>query len=192
MIIEFIMKKLIFALICMLAVLPATARDWKTETGYRGNAETGFVFGGGDYGQTEWILQTTHGYQVIPTYLFIGAGAGIGVPTGDQLKISSMVFGDIRTHFTSSQFSPFVDVKIGFQWNRNKKGLKSGYNIQDGFYFSPSVGVNYSFNKNLGLDLSVGYTLAEAPIYHGSKSDKSTPREMKNIGGFTFRVGVNF
>lgn len=186
------MKKLLTALLCLTALLPANARNWKTHTGYRGNAETGFVIGGGDYGQTEWILQTTHGYQFIPTYLFVGGGVGVGVPTGDKLKASAMLYGDIRSHFTKTTFSPFVDIQLGYQWNRNDNVAKHGYNIQDGFYFSPAIGVNYALNRTISFDLSVGYTLAEAPIYFGTSTADGVPHETKNIGGFTVKLGVNF
>ncbi|MCM1152160.1 MAG: hypothetical protein NC328_00690 [Muribaculum sp.] len=183
------MKKPLLILSLMLAVLPASARDWKTEKGYRGNVETGFVIGCGDYGQTEWILQTTHGYQLIPTYLFVGGGAGVGVPTGDKLKVSGMVYGDVRSHFTKTKFSPFVDVKMGFQWNRNNNDFPA-YNIQDGFYFSPSVGVDWAINSKFGLDLSVGYTMAKAPVYVGHQTD--IREGMHDVGGFTVRIGFGF
>lgn len=189
------MKKLIVLLTIVFSVSTLCARDWKTESGYRGNVETGFVFGGGDWGKTQWIVQTTHGYQVIPSYLFVGGGVGLGVFTDQKnLRFSTQLFGDVRSHFPlKSKFSPFVDVKMGFEWNRNNNTDKrtNPYEIQDGFYFSPSVGVNYALNEKFGLDLSIGYTLNTVPTYYWSNGVQKN-RQFKDIGGFTLRLGFDF
>lgn len=186
------MKKFLLIMMCLLSISPIFARDWKTSFGYRGNVETGYLVGTGKYGESQWILQTTHGVQVIPTYLFVGAGVGVGVFTdkGTTMKYSTQLYGDARCHFLKGKWSPFVDMKLGFEWNRNKNEGPV-YDIQDGFYFSPAVGINYELTKIFSLDLSVGYTLNTAPVYHRYESEKET-RNIENIGGVTFRVGFNF
>ncbi len=188
------MKKIFILLTLILGLQTVSARDWKSESGYRGNVETGFVIGCGDWGKTQWILQTTHGYQVIPTYLFVGGGVGGGVFTGNDhgLKYSAQLFGDVRAHLPlKSKFSPFVDVKAGFEWNRNSDDHLNWIDIQDGFYFSPSVGVNYELTKILSLDLSIGYTLNTAPVTTRVAGIPEN-REFHDIGGFTVRIGLNF
>ncbi|MDE7381585.1 MAG: hypothetical protein K2N03_05600 [Muribaculaceae bacterium] len=188
------MKKLLILLSLIACVASSQARNWKTEKGYRGNVETGMVIGAGDWGKTQWILQTTHGYQVLPNYLFLGAGAGGGVFIGDEhgLRYSGQIFGDIRSHLPlDSKFSPFVDVKLGYEWNRNDDGEAHRIDIQDGFYLSPSVGVNYALNEKFGLELSLGYTYNQTPVTF-RVLHIPVERVRHNIGGFTFRLGFNF
>lgn len=45
--------------------------------GYQGFVDIGYTFGTGDYGLNSVDVVTSHGVQIIPTYLFTGIGTGI-------------------------------------------------------------------------------------------------------------------
>ncbi|MDE6527581.1 MAG: hypothetical protein K2L78_00855, partial [Muribaculaceae bacterium] len=120
-------------------------------------------------------------YQVCP-YFFAGAGVGFNYWTGGD-AISVPLFADLRADILDNWFTPFVDLKIG-------------YSVADisGFYMSPSIGCRFGFGNNLGMHLSLGYTLQKATaIYYGySYYNFFTFEKKVNAGGVTLKLGLEF
>lgn len=188
------MKKLLL-LVCLLGIsLGASAEDYTISKGYRGNVEAGFVVGTGKYGMSQFMVQTTHGYQLLPDYLYVGGGVGIGTFTGDNtLRYGTNIFADVRSYYPlKSRFKPYVDLKAGFAWVKNDEdnpAIKDSY--QDGFFCTPTVGCNFKINKLLGVDLAVGYHAQISP-WTPIPNPTGQKQEFRNIGGVIFRAGFSF
>ncbi|HJD52397.1 MAG TPA: hypothetical protein IAA93_01525, partial [Candidatus Avibacteroides avistercoris] len=75
-------------------------------------------------------------------------------------------------------------------------GAKIGYSVFDitGFYFNPTLGVDFALDSRLGFNFSLGYNLQSAVVdsyyygYYGFYSMSSR----RIIGGVTFKFGVHF
>lgn len=133
------------------------------KVGYRGSVELGYTVGFEENnGHVEF--NTVHGYQIIP-YVFVGGGVGAHYYHGAE-KIAIPIFTAVRSNFMDRKISPFVELRIGY----------SPYDIK-GLYVSPSTGCRFGIKKNLGVNLSLGYTYQD---YNSV------------IGGFSFRVGMDF
>lgn len=183
------MKK-IFILILSLAMTGvAFAGDWQRQNGYRGFADLGGVIGMGSYGENALTISTTHGYQVLPSYLFVGAG--IGFNNGSVLL---PMYLDFRSQLPTGKWSPFLDFRAGYsgklEWNFNDGGA----------LINPSVGVTWSVAKRFGLELSVGYmyqrattTKVESGEYvNGQLIINTVSKDRHNIGGINIRCGFTF
>lgn len=155
------------------------------KTGYRGFLDLGYTIGVGDYAAGRLDITTTHGYQTCP-YFFIGVGTGIHYYT-EGSSIGVPLFADLRADFLDNWVTPFFDFKIG-------------YSVADisGFYMCPSIGCRFGFGNNLGMHISLGYTLQKATAtyysyyygYYGASF--SYHEESVNVGGITLKVGLEF
>jgi hypothetical protein len=66
---------------------------------YRGFVNTGYSFGSGEYGFSQWHINTIHGVDLFHNNLFIGGGIGLGISTeSDILK------GGVRNQITDIRF----------------------------------------------------------------------------------------
>lgn len=168
----------------VLASLTSAAGPWQTREGYRGFVDVGGIAGVGDYGMNAVTISTTHGYQVIPSYLYLGAGIGLD---GHDGACFLPLFADIRSQLPTGRFSPFVDMRLGYGGRLGDWGFDRG-----GFYFNPSIGVTWTLSRRVGLELSVGYTLQDAVVWEVYYDDFMLGSMRKDIGGISFRFGVTF
>lgn len=135
----------------LLSAVTAMARE--PQSGYRGFIDwsndfttyTFFMIGDNEF---TWFTgaSTSHGYQ-INRNLYVGAG--LMVEHNSKFDIYTIpVFADIRTDQTWGRFTPFGDLRIG-------------YNFSDGggIYFSPTVGYRFNLNRKMNLNVGIGLTL---------------------------------
>lgn len=189
------MKKLLFLLAIAVSVFTASAEDYTIAKGYRGNVEIGGVIGTGNYGANQFTIQTTHGYQVIPDWLFVGGGVGWGHFTSGcpTINYTTNIFGDVRSHYNlGSRFTPYIDLKMGFAWVKNHE--KDGTfhdSYQDGYFCTPKVGCNFAINKLLSVDLGIGYQAQISP-WTPIPNPTNQKQEMRNIGGVIIQAGFSF
>ena len=154
---------------------PISTAASNVPTGYKGFVDLGYNVGLGYYGIGYLHVSTTHGYQVVPDYLFIGGGIGVNwfVGYGD---LTIPVFADFRSNFLRGRMAtPFLDFKIG-------------YAIGGGFYMSPSLGARIALGPKLGLNISAGYSLQALTVYDYDYG------YMYRAGssGLLFKVGLDF
>lgn len=152
--------------------------------GYRGFMELGGGPGVGDYGDGFVSFSTSHGGQISP-YFFLGAGIGFDYHFGWE-TISIPIFADLRANFLDNNITPYF-------------GMKIGYSVFDitGFYFNPTLGVDFALDSRLGFNFSLGYNLQSARVGHYSYYDYggysvSIGGLKEIIGGITFKFGVHF
>lgn len=175
------MKKFFFVT-CLL--LGSVATFAQRDLGYRG-----FVDLGGGIGITPGSrfmvgLSTVHGYQAAP-FLFFGVGIAAndiawkskwryGETKNDG--IVAPVFGDIRLDMGAGKFSPFVDLRGGYD-----------FICGNGIYLNPSIGIHYAKSDNFGFNLSVGYD------HQGTKDNFYWDgKEKKSLGYISMKFGIDF
>lgn len=162
------MKKVFFFSLALVAAMTASAQR---ETGYRGFADLGYVLSmseidGADI-SNRLSFTTTHGYQW-GSHVFVGAGAGIQYfHQGSAYAIP--LYAAARFDLSKTNVCPFVDAKVG-------------YSVGDwqGLYSNLGVGVRFSLNEKLGLNVGVGYLIQTLKDVDGTSGD------------LTFKVGVDF
>jgi len=175
------MKK-IFLIACLL--LGSVATFAQRDLGYRG-----FIDLSGGIGITPATrfmvgLSTVHGYQAAP-FLFFGVGvAGNDIAWKEKYSkresendgIVVPVFGDIRLDMGAGRFSPFVDLRGGYDFIRG-----------NGLYLNPSIGIHYAKSDNFGFNLSVGYDhqATKNEFYWDGKKKKS-------LGYLSMKFGIDF
>lgn len=173
-------KTLIVACLLLGSVATFAQRD----LGYRG-----FVDIGGGVGVTPGSrftlgLSTVHGYQAAP-FLFVGAGIAAndigwknswryGDTSNDGIILP--VFGDIRVDVGAGKFSPFVEMRGGYD-----------FICGNGLYLNPSIGVHYAKSDNFGFNLSVGYE------HQGTKDEFYWhDKKKKSLGCISMKIGIDF
>lgn len=126
-------------------------------------------------------FSTSHGGQISP-YFFLGAGIGFDYHFGWE-TINIPIFADLRANFLDNNITPYF-------------GMKIGYSVCDvtGFYFNPTLGVDFALDNRLGFNFSLGYNLQSSAVrsysYYYGDFYSITSKEI--IGGITFKFGVHF
>lgn len=127
--------------------------------GYKGFAETGYIFDISDTNSSHVELSTTHGYQ-FNNYLFVGGGAAFHYYT-DADAYSAPIFASFRANFMNKKITPFAEIK-------------SGYSIGDieGLYATIGIGVRFALANKMALNVKLEYQYQEynyeAYGYNGS------------------------
>ena len=89
--------------------------------------------------------------------LYAGAGVGYISIEGRESLIPLFVSG--RLNLTKKKITPYVDFNIGY--SISTKPDYESYGVTEkfggGLFMNPSLGVNFNFTKNYGMDWSVGY-----------------------------------
>jgi len=83
-------------------------------------------------------LNGTFNYQFNP-YFSVGAGSGLNVFSVfrlDRNLVAVPLFVDFRAYFCDRAWSPFVDLKVGFNKSLNNVSYYSGYYWDDGVIYS--------------------------------------------------------
>lgn len=181
------MKRTFLLLLALAALMPLTAKaQWNVSPGYRSFYDLGVNIGTGGLSRTNFEISTSQGYQVVPTYFYIGTGAAFQAFFNADGACGFPVFVDMRSHLSSGSVSPFIDVRVGYAAINN-----SNYYDGGGFYLNPSIGLRFKVSNSVGINLRAGYTLQYAKVYDTYRMDywySST----KNIGGVNVMVGVDF
>ncbi|MDE6097550.1 MAG: hypothetical protein K2L80_00550 [Muribaculaceae bacterium] len=132
-------------------------------------------------------VTTSHGYQINPMFF---AGAGIGAEyCSNYSEFIVPVFVQGRADFSFGAFTPFADIRLG-------ANLSSG----TGVYFSPSVGYRFNWGRKVGVNVSLGMTLAgyKCELYDvtvtpdGYWSLAYIGSEHRSRPYFSFRLGFDF
>ena len=197
---------LLFSIAIATAFFSGFARQ--PERGYRGFVDwTNRIYHSSFAGvsNTDYCpgISTSHGYQFNP-WLFAGGGIDYTLKdTGiwyvndkskkhcyhlDNYYLS--IFGQIRTDLKLGKFTPFSDIRLG--WNACESGT---------VYFSPTIGYRFNWGRKAGINVGIGYTL-DAYRYEkhimattpGGWSIAVPTGEYHNWNqsSFTFRVGIDF
>lgn len=141
------MKKLTLPIIITLFSCISLQGKDLLEKGYRGMVDFGGTIGLETNGIT---LSTTHGLQVIPSYLFIGVGIGtdgLGNFSSNSKK-TLYNFICLRSDFMKKRVAPYLDFRVGAE-----------YLEYQCCYLSQSFGINIpakSIKNAIGIDFSVG------------------------------------
>lgn len=189
------MKKFLVAMLALLFFVPVNAQyllednpkkekkkkevvesynydsESSSKTGYRGFADFGYGFciNNSDGYFNKITLSTTHGYQIIEDYLFLGGGLGFWSLYNDE-AFSLPIFADVRSEFlTFEKWKLFADLKIGYVALSHS-----------GFFMDPQIGVRYSLNDKLGLNLGVG------------TSAVNDCEATENVVCFSVKIGIDF
>lgn len=110
------------------------------------------------------IINATFAYQFNPYYT-IGAGAGVNIFPRSNL-VAIPVFLDFRAYFRDRKWSPFVDLKVGFQLPINEHQRRdywyNGYDLYtnriSGFLLQSTFGMQYkNFDFGISFDLYSSY-----------------------------------
>lgn len=174
------MKKVIIIASLLLGSICTFAQR---DLGYRG-----FLDLGGGIGITPATrfmvgISTVHGYQAAP-FLFVGAGVAandIAWKEGGRWEsendgIVVPVFGDVRLDMGAGKFSPFVDLRGGYD-----------FICGNGLYLNPSIGIHYAKSDNFGFNLSIGYD------HQGTKNEFYWDgKEKKSLGYLSLKFGIDF
>lgn len=81
--------------------------------------------------------------------------AGIGTGLSFYEKALVPLFIDAKFNITKPQkFTPFLECGVGYSFAPDK-------NASGGFYFHPSIGMQYSIHNNKSLFVAIGYELQE-------------------------------
>ena len=149
------------------------------KTGYRGFIDLSYTVGTGDYSSGRVEFSTSQGYQFNP-YFYAGLGAAVHYYHEDDV-VEVPIFADFRADILDQKISPFIDLKLGYTVHENT-----------GFYMSPTVGCRFGLGENVALNVGIGYTMQKMEVNYFTYSYSYAGSERKNIGGFSFRVGLEF
>lgn len=205
-----------FILVCLLAIAVLTmAEPYRmAQRGYRGFVDVGAAFSfnripsldltNGQYMNNHdrfLLLSTTHGYQFNDN-LFLGAGVLFGL--GEEFEMP--IYVDGRYDFKFNKFTPFADLRIGYNIGKERNS--------SGFWFSPTIGYRFNWGRKLGLNLGIGFsfkdmvtdkikTVLGGPDYPWYEPDEGVYDPNKEYvvwdgsrrrleSYWTFRVGIDF
>jgi len=182
-------------------------------SGYRGFVDAGYTIKMGDISMNRFEFSTSHGYQINP-YFFAGAGIGVSMFSDVQLgyvnvadstskkkerfKMAIPLFVDLHFNFMEGTIVPFAGIKAGYSIGLSKvtpaadgEGNKEEVETENlSFYLAPSVGVKYKLANSLAINLTVGYSAQMFDYYYAREG--ITYKKMKNNGGVSVKVGVEF
>lgn len=99
--------------------------------------------------QPYFTISTTHGYQVIPSYLFIGLGIDTHglADLGEKAPLTSYVC--LRSDFMKKRVALYLDFRVGGEFIHYK-----------GLYLSQALGINVPAKKSnniIGIDFILGF-----------------------------------
>ena len=189
------MKKVLTALslclLCMTVSAQSESSDeqevkekTKTETttgsGLKKGSRNIIEIGGGlgtEDSKNNFSINLTMGYQFAP-YFFMGLGVGGHLHTnysyytgsyciGKDNKFALPIFLDLRSDFTDTRTTPFIDVKMGY----------SPVDLS-GFYASFSIGARFRIKDSHNLSVSTGIERQDA--------------DLSDTTDFFLRAGVDF
>lgn len=183
------MKRIFLVALVMLLLPTVASAQWNVQPGYRSFYDLGVGIGTGDESKTNFEVSTSQGYQLVPTYFYIGTGAAFQAFFNADGACGFPVFVNLRSHFSPGKVSPFVDVRVGYA------SVTGDHYDNGGFYLCPTLGIRFAINNNFGINLRAGYTWENARLggyvcYYPESFGCKGPR--KNIGGANIQIGIDF
>ena len=148
---------------------------------YRGNADMGFSYGLSDgKGYNRFGFSSTHGYQVVPIYLFIGGGVAVDFYF-DGKGVAVPLYFDLRSNFGKKGI-PFIDLRAG------------GSPIEiKGLYMSPSLGVRIPIGETRhGVSIMAGYTYQTGKFECYYYRSHSVEVEKNKLTSLHFKIGFEW
>lgn len=155
-------KYIIIVIMLLSGCVWANAGGRDPQKGYRGFVESesffvpnfAFIFGDGGSSDFWSGMSTVHGYQLNP-HLFIGAGMSCvwmfndadDMSEGTEIKYLPL-FADVRTDWRFGRFTPFADLRIG--WNLLRHGSFSG---------ALTIGYRFNWGRRVSLNLALGVNM---------------------------------
>lgn len=162
------MKKLLPLLLCALCTVPSFGQRLDGPR-YRGFVDGTFIKGNDgfyeDFNMQGGGFTTTHGFQ-FNRYIFVGGGVGYYCIkrnpdiccanwwsdydyNSNKEKYNVVpLYTDFRVQMARSRVSPFFDAKVGASISNDV-----------GFFASPSFGLRVGIKDNLGVNITLGYTV---------------------------------
>lgn len=161
------MKKLIvFAAFCAAALsLSAVSADAKASdpVHYRTEGYRGSVSLTNQY--LAWIgVDTSHGYM-FDEHHYLGAGAGLFIVPGATPPFAHL-FMEYKAYILKKNSTPVAGFKFG--WMGPLNGDAPGNRFSKAAEFEPHAGWAWTFNENLGLNLTLGLTTFSYPVTGGT------------------------
>lgn len=186
------MKRTFLLVLAALMFIPfCTRAQWNVQPGYRSFYDLGVNIGTGSMSKTNFEVSTSQGYQIVPTYFYIGTGAAFQAFFNADGACGFPVFVNFRSNFSPGSASPFFDLRVGYASLTNSNVYSNG-----GFYLSPSIGIRIKLSNTVGLNLRAGYTWEYAKVnqsYFKPREDVwGSIWKTKNIGGATIMAGIDF
>lgn len=184
-----LMRRIFLLLASVILTVIGMSAQWNLQPGYHSYYEAGVGIGSGKASKTNFEVSTSQGYQIIPTYLYLGTGAAFQAFFNADGACGFPVFVNLRSHFSPSKVSPFFDVRVGYVSLTNSNIYTSG-----GLYLNPSLGLRFAVG-HIGLNIRAGYTWEYAKA-NVTELDRLLGVyynwQRKNIGGANVLVGIDF
>ena len=191
------MKRLLFILILISTV--ATVEAKQPKRGYRGFLEWSSSIRSEVFDEDEFThkkqreamfcagLSTSHGYQINPVF-FVGAGINLECLC-NNFEFISPVFLQGRADFLFGKFTPFADLRIGYNLVPDSE-----------IYLSPTIGYRFNWGRKMGVNIGLGLSVVDYTtdrydyIVTGPDSYEMyfVKKEHNVMAFFTFRVGIDF
>lgn len=174
------MKKVFFIACLLLGSMTTFAQR---DLGYRGFLDLGGGIGITPASRFMVGISTVHGYQAAP-FLFVGIGiAANDIAWKERSRresendgIVAPVLGDIRLDMGAGKFSPFIDLRGGYD-----------FICENGIYLNPSIGIHYAKSDNFGFNLALGYE------HQGTKNEFYWDGEKKqSLSYLSLKFGIDF
>ncbi len=167
------MKKHIITLLTLcLICITANARGYRP-SGYMGFVEDATVT---DFSTVFGGITTTHGYQMDPN-LFVGGGIGVIVNYENTDFVGVPLYADARYNFMGTRkVTPFAEARVGYC-----------FADMEGFYASPSAGVDIALTEKFGLQFALGYE------HYGIKTSAGIFKNVTtSLDALVLRAGIRF
>lgn len=158
-----------------------------SSTGYKGFLDVGYAFGVGNLPAGRIEILTSHGYQIVPDYLYVGAGIGTNIYVEGARTLASLpIFANLRSHLLQDRsITPFIDFKIGFAGFLGE----DIYFNEGGLFLSPSIGVRFAISPRTGFNFSFGYAMQNIKGYDASDG---TFFRLGSMSALNLKVGLDF
>lgn len=193
------MAKKHFLLIAALA-LSATANLAQNVSRecYRGFFDGGYTIGVGDYTFSRFEVNTSHGYQITPSF-FVGGGAGMHFMSSYETssmvipldvrksKVDIPLFVNARFNMSEGHYVPFLDVKAG-----------KYITYEGGLYMNISLGCRIAMGEKNAVNIHVGYTTEQLEFetfykfVSSSSMDYLRKGTLRATEGIAVKIGYEF
>ncbi|MCZ6693079.1 MAG: hypothetical protein O6939_04160 [Bacteroidetes bacterium] len=126
------------------------------------------------------------GYKISP---LIGLGLGVGLNYYPE-QIHVPVYLDVQGDLLKGRLTPFYQFSAGWSWADERENISQIGEVQGGFYFRPSLGIQWHFAKH-SWHLQLSYVLQKSttrfePVDYGNGN------VITNVEDRTFqRVGIS-
>ena len=165
---------------------------------YRGFFDGGCTIGVGDYPFNRLEVNTSHGYQITPSF-FVGGGAGMhfmgSYETSSMVipldvrksKVDIPLFVNARFNMSKGHYAPFLDIKAGKYVTYN-----------GGLYMNISLGCRIAMGEKNAVNIHVGYTTEQLEFetfykfVSSSSMDYLRKGTLRTTEGLVLRIGYEF